>query len=173
MCFHGNQHPWAIKHFFINLYSKYHSLNFICLPAMNSPVFPSLDDIFCLNKWCGVTKLLWTGGQGHTTSIHILAHPIHTHKHRPVQLQHQKCAFSHFLTRSSRTDRPADQWTDKAFYSFRVACPQLKKQGRIHGQYQLRTGGQGRKCAFSHFLTRVHGPTDQRTDGRTDGQSLL
>ena len=48
-----------------------------------------------------------------------------------------------------------------------------EEQGRIHGQYQLRTGGQGRKCAFSHFLTRVHGPTDQRTDGRTDGQSLL
>ena len=37
------------------------------------------------------------------------------------------------------------------------------EQGRIHGQYQLRTGGQGRKCAFSHFSTRVHG----RTDGRT------
>ena len=28
------------------------------------------------------------------------------------------------------------------------------KQGRIHGQYQSRTGGQGRKCAFSHFPTR-------------------
>ena len=47
MCFHGNQHPWAIKHPFISLYSKYHSLNFICLPVMNSPVFPSLDDIYC------------------------------------------------------------------------------------------------------------------------------
>ena len=49
-----------------------------------------------------------------------------------------------------------------------------KKQGRIHGQYHLRTGGQGRKCAFSHFPTRslptdqwTDGPTDQRTDGRT------
>ena len=40
----------------------------------------------------------------------------------------------------------------------------LIKQGRIHGQYQLRTGGQGRECAFSHFLTRGHGPTDGRTD---------
>ena len=28
----------------------------------------------------------------------------------------------------------------------------MEKQGRIHG-HQLRTGGQGRKCAFSHFLT--------------------
>ena len=52
----------------------------------------------------------------------------------------------------------------------------LKKQGRIHGQYQSRTGGQGRKCVFSHFSTRspwTDRPTDGRTDGRTDGQSLL
>ena len=42
------------------------------------------------------------------------------------------------------------------------------KQGRIHG-HQLRTGGQGRKCAFFHFSTRADGRTDQRTDG----QSLL
>ena len=43
-----------------------------------------------------------------------------------------------------------------------------RKQGRIHGQYQSRTGGQGRKCVFSPFSTRVHrrtnGPTDRRTD---------
>ena len=52
---------------------------------------------------------------------------------------------------------------------------QLRKQGRIHGQYQLRTGGQGRKCAFSHFPTRssrtdgrTNGRTDQRMDGPTD-----
>ena len=49
MCFQGNQHPWAIKHCFISSYSKYQSLKFICLPIMNSPVFPSLDDIYCLN----------------------------------------------------------------------------------------------------------------------------
>ena len=30
----------------------------------------------------------------------------------------------------------------------------LHKQGWIHG-HQLRTGGQGRKCAFSHFSTRA------------------
>ena len=48
MCFHGNQYPWAIKHSFISLYSKYQSLNFICLPEVNSLVFPSLDDIFCM-----------------------------------------------------------------------------------------------------------------------------
>ena len=29
------------------------------------------------------------------------------------------------------------------------------QQGRIHGQYQLQTGGQGRKCVFSHFSTRA------------------
>ena len=34
-----------------------------------------------------------------------------------------------------------------------------KEQGRIHG-HQLRTGGQERKCAFSHFLTRAHRRTD-------------
>ena len=46
-----------------------------------------------------------------------------------------------------------------------------RKQGRIHGQYQLRMGGQGRKCTFSHFSTRVHGPTDRPTDGRTEKAS--
>ena len=60
MCFHGNQHPWAIKHPFISLYFKYQSIRFICLnfkyqplkyiflPVMNSPVFLSLDDIYCM-----------------------------------------------------------------------------------------------------------------------------
>ena len=47
MCFHGNQHPSSIKHPFISLYSKYHPFIFICLLNMNSPVFPSLDDIYC------------------------------------------------------------------------------------------------------------------------------
>ena len=50
-----------------------------------------------------------------------------------------------------------------------------RKQGRIHG-HQLRTGGQGRKRAFSHFSTwslLTDGRTDRRTDGPTDGQSLL
>ena len=47
MCFHSNQHPWAIKHPFISLYFKYQSLKFICHPVVNSPVFPSLDDIYC------------------------------------------------------------------------------------------------------------------------------
>ena len=40
-----------------------------------------------------------------------------------------------------------------------------EEQGRIHG-HQLRTGGQGRKCVFSHFSTRWL-RTDRRTDGRT------
>ena len=44
-----------------------------------------------------------------------------------------------------------------------------KKQGRIHG-HQLRTGGQGRKCVFSHFSTRSP-PTNQPTDQRTDKAS--
>ena len=48
---------------------------------------------------------------------------------------------------------------------------EYKEQGRIHGQYQLRTGGQGRKCPFSHFLTRAHGPTDGPTYGPTDGRT--
>ena len=50
MCFHSNQHPWATKHPFINLYSKYQPLKYICLPVMNSPVFPSLDDIYCTHN---------------------------------------------------------------------------------------------------------------------------
>ena len=44
------------------------------------------------------------------------------------------------------------------------------KQGRIHG-HQLRTGGQGRKCMFPHFSTRVHWPTDQPTNRQTDKAS--
>ena len=40
-----------------------------------------------------------------------------------------------------------------------------KKQGWIHGNL-LRRGGQGRKCAFSHFSTR-----SLRTGGRTDKAS--
>ena len=47
MCFHSNQHPWATKHPFISLYFKYQVLTFICLPVMDSPIFPSLDDIYC------------------------------------------------------------------------------------------------------------------------------
>ena len=31
MCFHGNQYPWAIKHPFISLSSKYQSPKYICL----------------------------------------------------------------------------------------------------------------------------------------------
>ena len=50
MRFHSNQRPWAIKHPFISLYFKYQSLKFVCLPVMNSPVFPSLDDIYCTSK---------------------------------------------------------------------------------------------------------------------------
>ena len=46
-----------------------------------------------------------------------------------------------------------------------------KKQGRIHGQYQLRTGGQGRKCAISHFPNSII--TDQLTDRRTNGRTEL
>ena len=38
-----------------------------------------------------------------------------------------------------------------------------QKQGRIHG-HRLRTGGQGRKCAFSHFSTRSPLRTNQRTE---------
>ena len=36
-----------MKHPLINLYSKYHSLKYIFLPVVNSPIFPSLDDIYC------------------------------------------------------------------------------------------------------------------------------
>ena len=50
MCFHSNRHPWATKHPFISLYSKYQFLKLICLPVMSSPVFPSLDYIFCTSS---------------------------------------------------------------------------------------------------------------------------
>ena len=62
---------------------------------------------------------------GHTTPIHTLAFPIHTHKHRRIQLQHKICAFSHFSIWSSWTNAngSTDQCMDKASYG--VACPQL------------------------------------------------
>ena len=47
-------------------------------------------------------------------------------------------------------------------------APFEREQGRIDGQYQLRTGWQGRKCAFSHFPTRSPWRTNWRTDRRTD-----
>ena len=47
ICFHDNQYPSSIKHPFVSLYSKYQSFIFVCLPDMNSPIFPSLDDIYC------------------------------------------------------------------------------------------------------------------------------
>ena len=68
MCFHGNQHPSSIKHLFISLYSKYQYLMFICLPNMNAPVFPRLDDIHCnAPRKCwfltnGIEKSLKIGG---------------------------------------------------------------------------------------------------------------
>ena len=57
-----------------------------------------------------------------------------------------------------------------------ATCENQQKQGRIHGQNQSRTGGQGRECAFSHFAIVFNSsvtdqPTDQRTDRRTDGRT--
>ena len=43
--------------------------------------------------------------------------------------------------------------------------PLAIQQGRIHGQNQSRTGGQGRECAFSHYVIVFNlSVTDQRTD---------
>ena len=47
MCFHGNRHPSSIKYPLISSYFKYYSLKIICFLIMNSPIFPSLDDIYC------------------------------------------------------------------------------------------------------------------------------
>ena len=55
------------------------------------------------NKWRNIIVSLRTGGQGHATPIHTLPHPMLTHLHRQSQLQHQKCAFSHFPAQSSQT----------------------------------------------------------------------
>ena len=47
MCFHGNQHLSVTNHSFISLYFRYQLFIFFCLPFKNSPVFSSLDDVFC------------------------------------------------------------------------------------------------------------------------------
>ena len=47
MYFHGNQLLWTIKHLFISLSFKYHSLRFICFSTMVAPVISSLDEIYC------------------------------------------------------------------------------------------------------------------------------
>ena len=53
---------------------------------------------------------------------------IHGHRLRTGG-QGRIYAFSHFSTRSPlRTNQPTDRRTDKA--SYRVACPQLKKNGK-------------------------------------------
>ena len=57
MCFHGNQHPSSIKHSFISLYTKYQSYKFICFPIMNSPVFLSLDNIYCIKIFIHLSHL--------------------------------------------------------------------------------------------------------------------
>ena len=54
--------------------------------------------------------------------------------------------------------------------SMRVFASNLK-QGRIHDQNQSRTGGQGRKMPVFTLSNSII--TDGRTNGRTDGQSLL
>ena len=48
----------------------------------------------------------------------------------------------------------------------KILQKKVKKQGRIHGQYQSRTVGQGWKCVFSHFSTQSP-RADQPTNGRT------
>ena len=57
MCFPINQHSLSMKHLFISLYFKYQSFMFTCFLSMNSPVYPSLDVIYCTCvRGCGVWK---------------------------------------------------------------------------------------------------------------------
>ena len=69
------------------------------------------------------------------------------------------------------TTAPAQQYAKGVPQWLKYQLPEHQlKQGRIHGQNQSRTGGQGRKWAFSHFPTRsprTDRPTNRRTDGRT------
>ena len=91
MCFHGNQYPWAIKHPFISLYSKYQSLKFICLPVMNSPVFPSLDNIYCIpsSNTEAVNRLhIPISYSSHVT---LLLPTDHCFPLLPVQSRHKTC----------------------------------------------------------------------------------
>ena len=62
------------------------------------------------NKWCGVTISLRTGGQ--PTPIHTQhpTQPLFQHRHTHKKLL--KRSFSHFSTRSPRTNRPTNQPTD-------------------------------------------------------------
>ena len=59
--------------------------------------------------------------------------------HGQYQLQGWKGGFSHFSTRSSRTNGPMERWTngqtDKA--SYRVACPQKSKMVNFLNYLQL------------------------------------
>ena len=48
LCFHGNQHLSSIKHHFISLCSKYQFFMYFCFPNMNSPIFQSLDNFYCM-----------------------------------------------------------------------------------------------------------------------------
>ena len=59
-----------------------------------------------------------------------------------------KRSFSHFSTWWPQTDGPTNWRTDKA--SYRIACLQLKKQGRIHGYLSRVRVGRGR--IWGHFI---------------------
>ena len=87
--------------------------------------------------------------------------------------------YRHGSMYSLELNKSACRWQNHALLPKSQYCwATLKhmpwKQGRIHG-HQLRTGGQGRICAFSHFSTCVHGPkdrpTNQPTNRPTDGRT--
>ena len=74
------------------------------------------------------------------------------------------------------TDGQTDGRTDKA--SYRVARPQLKKtklNENKAGYTATSCGrvGRGGNARFPTFQLGRDRPTDQRTDGPTDGESLL
>ena len=60
------------------------------------------------NKWRPVTISLRTGGQGHPTPIHTQTHPPHSN----LLKKYLKRSFSHFSTRSPRTNGRTDGRTD-------------------------------------------------------------
>ena len=75
------------------------------------------------------------------------------HLHGVVVLQRYACRCMDDEERFCMDDVDEERFCmdDEGRFCFLI----FGQQGRIHGQYQSRTGGQGRKCVFSHFSTRA------------------
>ena len=117
------------------------------------------------NKLCGVTILLWPGGQGHLTSIHILCRP-HTQKH----LKHM---FPHFwIHTNGRIYEPMDgqnllkscvSGTRKIIRRFQSPSGCVRKLGWSDGNVKFWMSQNQPNKEFLSITALAHPPTNKST----------